>query len=95
MIKPDRGMDRRKFLADGLTVAAGVAAAPFLKGENKPRETDLSASIPNYHPEMQYRRVGGTDVHLSVLCMGMFSVTDSIFKYAFDHGVNCFHVCLN
>jgi predicted aldo/keto reductase-like oxidoreductase len=91
----EQEIDRRKFLVSGLTAAAGVAAAPFLRAEAKPQPPDPSKTIPNFHPEMNYRRVGKTDAHLSVLCMGMFSVTDSIFKYAFDHGVNCFHVCLN
>ena len=95
MRKPDQGMDRRTFLVNGLTAAAGVAAASCLRADRGPQETDLSGTIPNFNPDMKYRRVGRTDAHLSVLCMGMFSVTDSILRYALDHGVNCFHVCLN
>ena len=95
MRKFDQDMDRRMFLINGLTAAAGVTAAPFLRAETKPQKPDPSKTIPNFHPDMKYRRVGNTDAYLSVLCMGMFAVTDSIFKYAIDHGVNCFHVCLN
>jgi predicted aldo/keto reductase-like oxidoreductase len=95
MRKPDHDMDRRAFIVNGLTAAAGVAAAPLLRGDTKPQKPDPSKTILNFHPDMKYRRVGNTDAHLSVLCMGMFAVTDSILKYALDHGVNCFHVCLN
>jgi len=95
MSTPGQGMDRRTFLASGMAAAAGLAAAPLLRPETKPQKPDPSRTIPNFHPDMQYRRVGRTDAHFSVLCMGMFSVTDSIFHYAVDQGVNCFHVCLN
>ncbi|MBN1895377.1 aldo/keto reductase [bacterium] len=88
MTEQKSGIDRRSFIAAGLSLAAGMTmpVLPFSPaGEPKPER------IPNYHPDMRYKRVGDTDAVFSVLSLGAFMVLEPVFRYAVGHGVNLFH----
>ncbi len=62
-------LTRRKFMRNGATAAAGLAAGlgaagcesmQFGKAE-KPR---------SYNPDMEYRRLGKTELSISAVCLG-------------------------
>ena len=83
-------MNRRRFLQSG---AASVGLALSMKGL---QATEARRPvIRNHHPDMPYRQVPGTDAWLSVIGLGAFNVTPSVFEYALDHGVNLFHISLH
>jgi uncharacterized protein len=44
---------------------------------------------------MNYRRLGSTDVYMSVFSLGGYYVTEPVFRYALDRGVNTIHTCLH
>jgi uncharacterized protein len=85
MSKP---LDRRSFLGAGLVSAAAltsldIAATPASADQKK---------ILNYQPGMRYRRLGKTDLYLSVLSLGGLVLEESVHHYAIDQGVNLVHV---
>jgi predicted aldo/keto reductase-like oxidoreductase len=48
--------------------------------------------ILNYRPEMNYRRLGNSDIFLSVISMGGLVAVESVYHYGIDHGVNMIHM---
>lgn len=87
----DAKCNRREFLQRGLmaTAAAGLSAS---SGWAKDDQIGVDPKkILNYHPDMRYRRLGKTDIYLSVLSLGGLVADEAVFNYAIDHGVNCFH----
>jgi uncharacterized protein len=89
-------LNRRDFLQGGLAGALTIGGNSIpLPGMASRRDSPDSAGIRNHHPSMKYRRLGETDVYMSVFSLGGFYVTDSVFRYALDHGVNTIHTCLH
>ena len=48
--------------------------------------------ILNYQSEMPYRRVGQTDVYLSVISFGGLVSEEAVYHYGIDRGVNLMHM---
>jgi len=66
-------MDRREFVRDAAVAAAGVAASTASLGAAKPKEAAPPvnrASILNYNPDMEYRKLGKTGLMVSAVCLG-------------------------
>lgn len=86
-------INRREFLGAGVLMAA---AATF-RIDRPPIQQSISAEIDpkkvlNYHPDMRYRRLGNTDIYLSVISLGGVGLKKEIALYAIDHGVNLIHM---
>ena len=86
-------VDRRTFFRlGGAFGAASLAqsALPVQAAENKP----APPKILNQHGDMPYRRMGETDVHLSVIAMGGLVMNDKgeSHLYAIDRGCNTIHL---
>ncbi|MFB3902784.1 MAG: aldo/keto reductase [Acidobacteriota bacterium] len=75
-------LNRRTFLGAGL---ASTTAALTALGTAPDK-------ILNYQPGMRYRRLGKTDLYLSVLSLGGLVLEESVHHYAIDRGVNMVHV---
>jgi len=63
-------LSRRKFMRDGAVTAAGIAVG---FGATGCKTTEVSKSVEkarSYNPEMEYRRLGKTDLTISTVCMG-------------------------
>lgn len=84
------GMSRRQFLGSAamLALVSGINA----RDNRKEKEVDRAADILNYNSEMKYRRLGKTDVHLSVLSLGGIGMSEAIANYAIDRGINLIHM---
>jgi len=66
-------MDRRQFVRDAAMAAAGVAAGAAGMGAAKPKEAAPpvnTASILNYNPDMEYRKLGRSGLTVSAICLG-------------------------
>ena len=92
MRQDEAGITRRSFLQTGVmaTVAAGIVTGRTAAGDQATATPDPKA-IRNYQPGMVYRRLGTTDVYLSVLCLGGLVMVESVDEYAIDKGVNLIH----
>jgi aryl-alcohol dehydrogenase-like predicted oxidoreductase len=66
----DARINRREFMRDAATGAAGVAAglgaADLAAAANRPSTT----KIRNYNERMEYRRLGKTELMISAVCLG-------------------------
>lgn len=62
-------ISRRRFVQAGAAVAAALAVGA---GPRLARPEDLAAiqKTPSYNPEMEYRRLGKTNLWVSAVCMG-------------------------
>ena len=63
---------RREFVRDGVVAAAGAAvglAGTYTVQAGNPQKADTS-KIVNYHPQMEYRRCGKTNLMISAVCLG-------------------------
>jgi len=94
------GLSRRDFLKNGAYAAAAMGMLPGVKKAPKVLEpvaepkADLKvdpSKILNYHPDMRYRRLGNTDMYLSVISLGGIGIDKSVMMYGIDRGVNCLH----
>ena len=68
----DPAITRREFVRDGAITAAGVAVgltATATVRANNPEKADTT-KIVNYNPDMEYRRLGKTNLMISAVCMG-------------------------
>jgi uncharacterized protein len=86
------GLSRRTFLQTGVmaSVAAGAVAGLSADGQQNTAAPDPK-KILNYQPGMVYRRLGRTDIHVSVLSLGGLVMVESVDEYAIDKGVNLIH----
>jgi predicted aldo/keto reductase-like oxidoreductase len=92
----DKRVTRRQFMCDGAVVAAGAAVglgANAIAGE--PANT---SKIRNYHPNMEYRRQGKTNLMVSAVCLGGHSRSNQqerneIVSRAIDVGINYIDAC--
>ena len=81
-------ISRRKFLQTAAAVSLFPNLYAVLEQENKEKQN----KILNYNSDMRYRRLGDTDLYLSVISLGGIGVMRSIAHYAIDHGVNLVHM---
>ncbi|MBE3099125.1 MAG: aldo/keto reductase [Planctomycetes bacterium] len=72
------------------TVGAGIVTGLSVDGHQKAAAPDPK-KILNYQQGMVYRRLGATDVYLSVLSLGGLVMVESVDEYAVDKGVNLIH----
>jgi uncharacterized protein len=93
-------LSRRDFLKNGAFAAAAVGMLPLTEKPKDAQETKADSradskvdpsKILNYHPDMRYRRLGNTDVYLSVIALGGIGIDKSVMMYGIDRGVNCVH----
>jgi len=98
-----RGVTRRNFLGDTVKVAAGAAAClgaaglPGLAAAAAGPAVDTS-KILNYNGNMEYRRLGKTNLMVSAACLGGHSRSDDKERYevvsrCLDAGINYIDAC--
>ncbi|HUW18731.1 MAG TPA: aldo/keto reductase [Sedimentisphaerales bacterium] len=80
-------INRRKFMRDAAVGAAGIAAGLGLTARalaaRQPAKTNTSG-ILNYNPEMEYRRLGRTELMVSAVCLGGHWKRVDVMKQDFD-----------
>lgn len=90
-------LNRRTFLHSGASAAAvaglGLAAKAeeAVQGEKKEEKVD-PRKILNYQPDMRYKRLGDTDIYLSVISLGGLVNEPGVHAYGIDQGVNLVHI---
>jgi aryl-alcohol dehydrogenase-like predicted oxidoreductase len=97
-----RQVTRRDFLGETVKVAAGVAACLGAAGAPGAMAAAAGAvdtsKILNYNPNMEYRRLGKTDLMVSAVCLGGHSRSDDKERYevvsrCLDAGINYIDAC--
>jgi len=95
----DSQVTRRQFLGTSAKVAAGVAAslAPAAAAARAAPTVDTS-KIRSYNPNMEYRRLGKTDLMISAVCLGGHSrargqLRHDIVSRCIDVGINYIDAC--
>ena len=98
-----RPVSRREFLGDTVKVAAGVAACLGAAGAPGPASAAAApavdtAKILNYNPNMEYRRLGKTNLTVSAVCLGGHSGSDDKERYdvvsrCIEAGINYIDAC--
>jgi len=63
-------LTRREFMRDGTAAAAGLAVGLGAAGSNSAYAEGVVSKTRNYNPEMEYRRLGKTNIWVSAVCMG-------------------------
>lgn len=93
MSKPKNSIGRRQFLKGSafLTMAGGFVSTP-LGAADKGKNGSKQPQILNYNSEMKYRRLGNSDIYLSVLTLGGLGLEAPVAHYAIDKGVNLVHM---
>jgi aryl-alcohol dehydrogenase-like predicted oxidoreductase len=100
-------LSRREFVRDTAALAAGAAMAASMAGTSQAADPPDPKKIPNYHENMEYRRLGRTNLMLSAVSMGghwkqiPFPHGSEDFKTnrrevmsaALDHGINYIDAC--
>jgi predicted aldo/keto reductase-like oxidoreductase len=93
MASENNGLSRREFLKTGAIAAAATGMAlPMAPGDVKNEPPVDPKKILNYHPDMRYRRLGKSDIFLSVISLGGIGIEKSVIQYAIDRGVNLVHM---
>ena len=85
---------RRKFMRDSAMVVASVAVGL----DTASGETLDTSKILNYNPNMEYRRLGKTNLMVSAVCLGGHSGSDDKERYeivsrCIDVGINYIDAC--
>ena len=70
--KANQGKDltRREFMRDGATAAAGFAAGLAALAEQQAQAAEQIEKTRSYNPNMEYRRLGKTELWISAVCLG-------------------------
>lgn len=87
-------LTRRKFMRDSAMAVASIAVGLDTAGGGMP---DTSKSL-NYNPNMEYRRLGKTNLMVSAVCLGGHSGSDDKERYevvsrCIDVGINYIDAC--
>jgi len=64
------GLTRREFMRDGAAGAAALAAGLGAATRASAQDNEAVKKTRGYNPDMEYRRLGKTDVWVSSLCLG-------------------------
>jgi len=95
-MKKETAVTRRHFL-QGSSLAAGAAAISVSAwGEEAAKPKEGKPKILNQQEGMAYRRLGNTDVYLSVISLGGLAMdpAGNIYHYSVEKGANLIHACL-
>ncbi len=89
-------VSRRRFMRDSAMAAAGVAAGLGVIGQNA--KAVNTSKILNYNPNMEYRRLGKTNLMVSAVCLGGHSRSNQqerteIVSRCIDAGINYVDSC--
>jgi len=89
-------VSRRQFMRDSVVTAAGVAAGLGVIGQNA--KAVNTSKILNYNPNMEYRRLGKTNLMVSAVCLGGHSRSNQaerteIVSRCIDAGINYVDSC--
>jgi len=63
-------LTRREFMRDGATAAAGFAAGLAALADQQAQAAEQIEKTRSYNPDMEYRRLGKTELWVSVVCLG-------------------------
>jgi aryl-alcohol dehydrogenase-like predicted oxidoreductase len=63
-------LTRREFMRDGAAAAAGLTVGLGAAGSNSAYAEGVISKTRNYNPEMEYRRLGKTNIWVSAVCLG-------------------------
>jgi predicted aldo/keto reductase-like oxidoreductase len=64
-------LTRREFMRDGAVAAAGLAAGLSVLGSQRADAAEEAVKkTRSYNPQMEYRRLGKTNIWASIVCMG-------------------------
>ena len=97
-----KGVTRREFLGETVKVAAGVAVGLGVAGAPGAMAAAAPAvdtsKILNYNGNMEYRRLGKTNLMVSAVCLGGHSRSDDKERYevvsrCLDAGINHIDAC--
>ncbi|NQT82723.1 aldo/keto reductase [bacterium] len=98
----NKGVTRRKFIRDSAMVAAGVAAGLGASSSQSAKAAAGAAvdtsKIISYNPNMEYRRLGKTNLMISAACLGGHSGSNDRERYeivsrCIDAGINYVDSC--
>ena len=89
MSNPKSNLDRRAFLQTGAMAAVAAGALPHAMASEKAVDPK---KVLNHHADMRYRRLGDTDMYLSVVSLGGLVMEPPVHHYAIEHGVNLVHI---
>ena len=87
---------RRQFMRDSVVTAAGVAAGLGIIGQDA--KAINTSKILSYNPNMEYRRLGKTNLMVSAVCLGGHSRSNQqerteIVSRCIDAGINYVDSC--
>lgn len=63
-------LTRRELMRDGAATAAGLAVGLGAAGSNSAYAEGVISKTRSYNPEMEYRRLGKTNIWVSAVCLG-------------------------
>lgn len=63
-------LTRRDFMRDGAITAAGLAVGLGAAGSKSAFADGVIRNTPSYNPDMEYRRLGKTNIWVSAVCLG-------------------------
>lgn len=66
----DQQITRRAFIQDTAAAAAGIAAGAGTMGSAQAADEQAKTKTRSYNPQMEYRRLGKTNLWVSAVCMG-------------------------
>ena len=92
----DMKVSRRRFMRDSAIAAAGVAVGLGAAGKNA--KAANTSRILNYNQNMEYRRLGKTNLMVSAVCLGGHSRSNQterneIISRCIDAGINYVDSC--
>ena len=92
----DKPVSRRQFMQQTAATAAGAAIG--LGAAQIAKAADSTSRIPSYNPDMEYRRLGKTDIMVSAVGLGGHSRSNDkeradIISRCMDAGINYIDAC--